>query len=122
MYGMPRDMPSMPNVASDAPVGSSPWWIDRLSKVLDNRAAPMRKYEEYYRGKHPMLYAGSKYRAAFGNLFSGFADNFCGLVVDAVEQRLDIVGCLFLGSGLLLGQRSHGEEEADEDGDGRHEP
>jgi len=85
-------MPSMPNVASDAPVGSSPWWIDRLSKVLDNRAAPMRKYEEYYRGKHPMLYAGSKYRAAFGNLFSGFADNFCGLVVDAVEQRLDIEG------------------------------
>lgn len=89
---MPRDMPGMPQVASDTPVGTSPWWIDRLSKILDNRAAPMRKYEEYYRGKHPLLYAGSKYRAAFGNLFSGFADNFCGLVVNAVEERLDVEG------------------------------
>ena len=39
-----------------------------------------------------MLYAGAKYRAAFGNLFAGFSDNFCGLVVDAVEERLDVEG------------------------------
>jgi hypothetical protein len=75
-----------------APVGSSEWWIARLSKELDARAAPMQRFDDYYQGHHPMLYAGAKYRAAFGNLFSGFSDNFCGLVVDAVEERLDVEG------------------------------
>jgi hypothetical protein len=78
-----------------APVGSSAWYIARLSEELDARAAPMQRYQDYYDGKHPMLYAGKKYRAAFGNLFAGFADNFCDLVVDAVEERLDIEGFRF---------------------------
>ena len=71
---------------------SSPWWIERLSRELDARAAPMRRLDDYYRGRHPLLYAGSKFRAAFGNLFSGFADNFCSLVADAVDERLDVEG------------------------------
>jgi hypothetical protein len=72
--------------------GSSEWWISRLSLELDRRAAPMTRFDDYYQGRHPMLYAGSKYRAAFGSLFAGFSDNFCGLVVDAVEERLDVEG------------------------------
>src|ERR1035437_1631528 len=71
---------------------SSPWWIERLSRELDARSAPMRRLDDYYRGRHPLLYAGSKFRAAFGNLFSGFADNFCSLVADAVDERLDVEG------------------------------
>ena len=77
---------------NDAPVGSSAWYIARLSKELDDRSARMTRYQDYYDCKHPMLYAGAKYRAAFGNLFAGFADNFCDLVVDAVEERLDVEG------------------------------
>jgi hypothetical protein len=72
--------------------GEAGWWLKRLSKELDDRAAPMARFDDYYSGRHPMLYAGSKYRAAFGSLFAGFADNFCGLVVDAVEERLDVEG------------------------------
>lgn len=86
------DMTGAPIVSSAAAVGSSEWWIGRLSRELDSRAAPMHRFDDYYQGKHPMLYAGAKYRAAFGNLFAGFADNFCGLVVDAVEERLDVEG------------------------------
>lgn len=71
---------------------SSGWWIDRLGRELDGRAASNRRLDDYYRGRHPMLYAGSKFRSAFGNLFSGFSDNFCGLVVDAVDERLDVEG------------------------------
>lgn len=77
---------------STAPVGTSEWWINRLSRELDSRAVPMARLNDYYEGRHPMLYAGSKYRAAFGSLFAGFSDNFCGLVVDAVEERLDVEG------------------------------
>ena len=79
-------------VPTTAPVGSSEWWINRLSQQLDARAIPMARFNDYYEGRHPMLYAGSKYRAAFGSLFAGFSDNFCGLVVDAVEERLDVEG------------------------------
>lgn len=86
--------------ASTAPVGSSEWWIDRLNRELDARAAPMSRFDDYYQGRHPMLYAGTKYRQAFGTLFAGFSDNFCGLVVDAVEERLDVEG-FRMGDDLL---------------------
>ncbi len=86
------DMTGAAIITNPGAVGSPEWWIARLSKELDARAAPMQRFDDYYTGKHPMLYAGAKYRAAFGNLFAGFADNICGLVVDAVEERLDVEG------------------------------
>ena len=44
------------------------------------------------------------------------------LLFAGFEQGLDIgVGFLF-GSDLLLGERGDGEEEADKDGDGSHQP
>ncbi len=58
----------------------------------------------------------------------GGADQFAvALLEDALffagfEQRLDIGCCLLFGSDRLLGQRGYGEEEAHEDGDGRHQP
>lgn len=72
--------------------GSSLWWVDSFSKVLDGRATAMTRLDDYYRGKHPLLYSGEKFRAAFGNIFAGFSDNFCALVADAVEERLDVQG------------------------------
>jgi hypothetical protein len=44
------------------------------------------------------------------------------LLFTGFEQRLDIDGGLLLGTGLLLGQRGQREEEADKNGDGRHQP
>lgn len=75
-----------------ADIDTSAWWLERLGRELDGRQARMARLDDYYRGAHPLLYASSKYRQAFGNLFSGFADNFCSLVVDAVEERLDVEG------------------------------
>jgi hypothetical protein len=86
------DMTGAPIISTSATVYSPEWWMNRLSRELDDRAFPMQRFDDYYQGKHPMLYAGAKYRAAFGNLFAGFSDNFCGLVVDAVEERLDVEG------------------------------
>lgn len=86
------DMTGAPIITGSAAVYSPEWWMGRLSAELDARVFPMQRYRDFYLGKHPMLYAGSKYRAAFGNLFAGFSDNFMGLVVDAVEQRLDVEG------------------------------
>ena len=44
------------------------------------------------------------------------------LLLAGFEQSLDIDGGLLFGSDLLFGERGDGEEEADEDGDGGHQP
>ena len=41
------------------------------------------------------MYATEKWRRAFGGLFSAFADNWCALVVDAVEERINVEGFRF---------------------------
>lgn len=80
-------------MAKDDLVAHSPeWWIARLWKRLDERRQRIQLYEDYYTGKHRLRYTTLKMREAFGNEFGSFADNFCVLVVDAVEERLQIRG------------------------------
>jgi hypothetical protein len=75
----------MPSAASEA-------WIRTLTRRLNKRAIEIRKWDRYYRGDQPLAYAGKKFREAFGQLFTGFSDNFLALVVDAVEERLTVEG------------------------------
>src|SRR5689334_11482620 len=75
------------------PAPQSPeWWRDRLNDALVQRWARIKTYEAYYDGDHPLLFASPKFKAAFGGLFSEFADNWCELVVDAVQERLHVEG------------------------------
>lgn len=46
----------------------------------------------YYDGQHNLAFASEKFLEAFGGLFRAFADNWCGVVVDAVEERLNVEG------------------------------
>lgn len=72
--------------------GSPQWWRKRLLGDLRNRSAELQRYDDYYSGKQRMAFATSKFREAFGSLFERFADNWCDLVVDAVEERLNVQG------------------------------
>jgi hypothetical protein len=74
------------------PVGSPLWWLDRLLKKLQKRRAEISVYDDYYEGRHPLAFASEKFLKAFGGLFESFADNWCDLVVDAVEERLNVTG------------------------------
>jgi len=67
-------------------------WFKQLGTILDGRQGQMQLLEDYYRGNHPLLYASSRFRAAFGNMFMGFSDNWCGIVCDALDERLDVDG------------------------------
>jgi hypothetical protein len=67
-------------------------WRDFLLPTLDVREAEAKLFEAYYSGNHPMQFATSKFREAFGALFHAFADNWCQIVVDAAVERLRIVG------------------------------
>ena len=49
-------------------------------------------YRAYYDGKQNLAFATPKFDATFGKLFSEFAYNRCGSVVDAVADRLKLTG------------------------------
>jgi hypothetical protein len=93
-------------LATGVPQGSA-GWLERLCKALDARSSDMTRFNDYYEGRHPLLFTTSIYRKQFGQLFRGFADNFCGIVVDAEAERLHV-------EGFRMGSRRK-DAQADED-------
>ena len=80
---------------ANPPSGTPLWWLVRLEKKLRDRQREMQTFDDYYRGKHPLGFAGEKFLKAFGGRFAAFADNWCDLPVDAVRERLKPVGFRF---------------------------
>lgn len=56
------------------------------------RRPTIDKAEAYYDGAHNLAFAGEKFLEAFGGLFRAFADNWCGIVTNAVEERVQVNG------------------------------
>jgi hypothetical protein len=77
-------MPITPDQAAD--------WVDELHGALVNRRTDIEKHDAYYEGKHPLQFASEQFRKAFGGLFDSFSDNWCGVVVDAKAERLEVAG------------------------------
>lgn len=80
-------------------------WRNTLLKRLDDRARRIKRYVSYYEGRHNLAYTTSEFREAFGSLFSGYAENFCALVPDAVEERLAV-------NGFRLGRDLQADDDA----------
>lgn len=70
-------------------------WRALLLGWLDIQAAEVAVPDAYYNGDHPLQFATSKFKEAFGYLFGTFADNWCPIVVDAPVERMQIVGFRF---------------------------
>ncbi|MFJ3634639.1 phage portal protein [Streptomyces sp. NPDC090112] len=67
--------------------------MDWLHSKLLQRRTKLRFYSNYYDGRHQkMVFAQAKYQSEFGRLFDSWSDNFCGLIVDSVNERLYIDG------------------------------
>lgn len=60
--------------------------------TIRGRLGDYRLASDYYNGNHRLAFATEKFRNAFGALFRSFADNLCASVVDAVADRLQLVG------------------------------
>jgi hypothetical protein len=82
-------------MADATTAGSPQWWLKRLSAQLSSRREKIARYDRYYSGEHPLAFATAKFRESFGGLFKELADNWCEVVVDAVEERLDVDGFRF---------------------------
>ncbi len=61
-------------------------------KELSARRGRLEFYENYYRGRHRLAFATTKFREAFGMLFAAFSDNLCKPVVNATLDRLEVTG------------------------------
>lgn len=75
--------------------GSPMWWLIKLTNRLHSRMPGVRDCENYYAGDHNLVFATEKFRKAFGRLFQELSDNWCEVVIDAVEERLNIDGFRF---------------------------
>ncbi|WP_267842210.1 phage portal protein [Streptomyces antarcticus] len=76
-----------------SPPSTPQMWMDYLSSKLSSRSGRFKRFGEYYDGKHQkMLFSQSKYRTEFAHVFDRWNDNFCGLVIDSVNERMFIDG------------------------------
>lgn len=66
--------------------------LRRLYRDLVLRRRHVQRCNAYYDGAHNLAFAGEKFLEAFGGLFRAFADNWCEVVVDAAEERLNVDG------------------------------
>jgi hypothetical protein len=72
--------------------GSPSWWLHRLTRKLDARKTILTTLNDYYEGRHPLIFATDRFTAAFGSTLMPYADNFVSRIVDAVTERLFIDG------------------------------
>ena len=77
---------------ADAVPGSPLWYVQQLDKSLKSSALELEMYDKYAAGQHRLMFSGTKFRQAFGGLFAPFADNWCELIIDAVDERLNVEG------------------------------
>lgn len=75
--------------------GTPKWWLATLEKRLDERRPAIDRYDAYYEGDHPLAFATSKFREAFGSTLEELADNWCPPIVDASAERLTVEGFRF---------------------------
>ena len=66
--------------------------VKALESELASRQVTLQRLQDYHDGKHRLAFTSEKFRQAFGGMFAQFADNWCQLVVDAVEERLNVEG------------------------------
>jgi len=75
--------------------GSPDWWVHRLMARLDQDRPEMDKHEAYYRGDHPLPTVREDLREPYLRLLRMSPTNVMRLVVDAAEERLNVVGFRF---------------------------
>ncbi|GGW89414.1 phage portal protein [Streptomyces noursei] len=76
------------------PVPSNPQqWLEYLHGKLARHRGHFRLFSDYYDGRHQKLaFAQARHLNEYGHVFERWRDNFCGLIIDSVNERLAIDG------------------------------
>ena len=78
---------------------------EKLYQKLLAQREKVERFDDYYEGKHPLKFASREWADFHKNRYQEFADNWCGVVVDALNERLRV-------SDLRVTQDSSNEERA----------
>jgi len=70
-------------------------WRKHLLEKLADQARRHQHFDRYYTGDHPLADAPAGARAEFLRLMKLARSNWCELIVDAVAERLTVVGIRF---------------------------
>lgn len=71
-------------------------WISYMEQKLTTQESKIRRPVDYYDNNFGSLtFAQTKFREVFGDLFIGWQDNFCQLIVDSISERLRPQGFRF---------------------------
>lgn len=66
--------------------------VKKALKKISNKQRQTEKYNAYYKGKHPLLFASEKFSTEFAQRLQKFSDNLCKTVVKAPCDRLEVTG------------------------------
>ena len=55
---------------------------------LDTESNDLKKYRDYYDGEQGLVFGTAKFKAQFGDAFADFRDDWCGVIVDAILDKL----------------------------------
>lgn len=75
-----------------------------LENELIRRRGKIDRYNDYYRGKHPLKFASDEFAKFHGARYKDFSDNWAQVVADSPVERLTVTGFL-----------ADGETQADKD-------
>ena len=73
-------------------------------QALDAERADMTTYRNYYDSEQGQTYGSAMVKEALGEDFKGFKDNWCGVVADALIDRLKVIG-------ISIGEGEEGDDE-----------
>lgn len=93
-----RPLLPLTNALGDAPPLSPEWWLRRLHKEIFNRQPYLALFDDYYRGDHPLPWLPSQAVEEFRRILRMSRANLCGLVVDAMVERLALEGFRLAGA------------------------
>lgn len=77
--------------STDQP-GSPQWWVSRLMPRLAQQAERAESLDEFYRGENDLPPMCPQVRAAYHRLMAMARLNFSELIVEAVRERMQILG------------------------------
>lgn len=78
--------------------------MQALYRKLVARRPEVERFDGYYEGDQPLRFASQEWSAFHQNRYRGFADNWCVVVADAVNERLKVTG-------LRVGDKPTSEEK-----------
>ena len=86
-------------VYESAPMGDDPvYWIGFLGDLLSRRWQTHRIYDDYYRGDHKLPAGPTRAHQTYRRLLHESKSNWAELIVDAVTERLHVIGFRWSGT------------------------